>query len=229
MDTATQIIRQSWDEFRFDVLPKATATAFKKCAEMDFLSDGMWYLAGETALALQMGHRKSVDLDFFTQQKTFDEKRIEALLNIQGEWETTSLSEGTLYGELLKAKISFISYPFFTPALPMKRYGTMLLLTPPDIAVMKIIAISQRGKKRDFFDLYWVCKNVQPLGESILNVHKQYSVRQNLTHILKSLVYFEDAESDPEPEIFFKANWKEVKSFFNKEIPIIAKRLMGLN
>ena len=227
MGTTAQI-RQENDGLRFDVLPKSATAAFKICAKMDFLSDGKWYLAGGTALALQMGHRKSIDLDFFTRQKTFDEKKLEKILNNHGKWVTTSLSGGTLYGELVNAKISFISYPFFKPAKPMMRHGTILLLTPQDIAVMKIIAISQRGKKRDFFDLYWICKNVQPLYDNILKVHKQYSIRQNLTHILKSLVYFEDAESDPEPEIFFKASWREVKEFFKKEIPIITKKLIGL-
>lgn len=227
MDPTTQI-GEDQDRFHFDVLPKATMTAFKICTKIDFFSGDMWYLAGGTALALQMGHRQSVDLDFFTKQKTFNEKEIEEILNNKGEWVTTSLSKGTLYGELLKAKMSFIAYPFFTPAMPTKRCGTISLLTPPDIAVMKIIAISQRGKKRDFFDLYWICKNAQPLHESLLNVHKQYSVHQNLTHILKSMVYFEDAESDPEPEIFFKASWSEVKSYFNKEIPVIAKKVMNL-
>jgi len=82
---------------------------------------------------------------------------------------------------------------------------------------MKIIAISQRGRKRDFFDLYWMCQNVQSLSEIIPRVHKQYTVQQNLTHILKSLVYFEDAESDPEPEIYFKTNWSTVKRFFRKK------------
>ena len=91
---------------------------------------------------------------------------------------------------------------------------------------MKIIAISQRGKKRDFFDLYWICQNIVPLHESILKIDKQYNIRQNLTHILKSLVYFDDAETDPEPEIYFKATWKEVKKFFIKEIPQIAKKII---
>ncbi len=51
----------------------------------------------------------------------------------------------------------------------------------------------------------------------------------NYHHILKAMIYFEDAESDPEPEILFEASWQEIKLFFNKEIPIIAKRLIGLD
>jgi len=222
-------IKQDQSPFHFDILPKITLRAFQKCAKVDFFSRGKWYLAGGTALALQAGHRQSVDLDFFTERKKFDEKKIEELLASQGKWVTTSLSSGTLYGEFFGAKMSFIAYPFFMPAMEMHRYGAIAIMTPLDIAVMKIIAISQRGKKRDFFDLYWICQNVQPLSEIIPRVHKQYAIHQNLTHILKSLVYFEDAESDPEPDIYFKASWNTVKKFFIKEIPIIANKVLFHN
>ncbi|MCX6751583.1 MAG: nucleotidyl transferase AbiEii/AbiGii toxin family protein [Candidatus Nomurabacteria bacterium] len=225
----TSQIKQNMNLFHFDVLPKATLRALQKCTKISLFSQNKWYLAGGTALALQAGHRRSVDLDFFTEKKKFDEKKIEKLLNNQGKWITTSLSSGTLYGEFFGAKMSFIAYPFFIPAIPARKYGTVAMMTPLDIAVMKIIAISQRGRKRDFFDLYWICQNVQPLSKIIPLVYKQYTIHQNLTHILKSLVYFEDAESDPEPEIYFKASWKTVKKFFRKEIPIIAKKVMKLN
>jgi hypothetical protein len=55
------------------------------------------------------------------------------------------------------------------------------------------------------------------------------SVAHDYNHILKSLVYFADAESDPEPIIYFKTNWKEDKDFFEKEIPRITRELIGLN
>ncbi|MDO8626308.1 MAG: nucleotidyl transferase AbiEii/AbiGii toxin family protein [Candidatus Magasanikbacteria bacterium] len=222
-------IKQDISPFHFDILPKATLRALQKCADVSLFSQGKWYLAGGTALALQAGHRQSVDLDFFTEQKGFNEKKIEELLSSQGKWVTTSLSDGTLYGEFFEAKMSFIAYPFFMPAMPTRKYGTVAIMTPLDIAVMKIIAISQRGHKRDFFDLYWICQNVQALSEIIPRVHEQYTIRQNPTHILKSLVYFEDAESDPEPKIYFYANWDIVKNFFIREIPIITRKIMNLN
>lgn len=225
MVSTHKIISKS-DNLFFDLLPKTTVRAFEKCSQIDFFSHNSWYLAGGTALALQTGHRRSVDLDFFTTKKLFNEKKMEENMSGYGEWITSSISDGTLYGEFFRAKISFIAYPFFTPAVPMRQFGTVFLLTPQDIAVMKIIAISQRGRKRDFFDLYWICQNTQPLLDSILNVHKQYSVRQNLTHILKSLVYFNDAESDPAPEIYFKASWKDVKDYFKKEVVHITKKII---
>jgi len=219
-------ITQGSDGLFFDTLPKSAILAFKKCSEMDFFLHDKWYLAGGTALALQAGHRRSYDLDFFTVNKAFDEKKAEKVLHNQGEWTTSSLNEGTLYGLFAQTKMSLIAYPLFTPAEKVRGFGTVSILTPADIAVMKIIAISQRGKKRDFFDLYWICRNITPLHEIISRVDKQYSVQQNPTHILKSLVYFQDAEDDPNPEIYFKADWKEVKKFFTKEIPVIAKKII---
>jgi len=162
----------------------------------------------------------------FTKRSQFDEKKIEEILSGQGEWITTSISRGTLYGEFFEGKISLISYPFFKSANPMSKFGSISLLAPFDIAVMKIIAISQRGKKRDFFDLFWLCQNVRPLNDFIANVDSQYNIRQNPTHILKSLVYFEDAESDPAPDILFKADWKEVRDFFKKEVLNITKKII---
>ncbi len=225
MVTDSQVKKDS-DQLFFNTLPKDAVLALKKCSEIDFFLHDKWYLAGGTALALRAGHRRSYDLDFFTENKSFDEKGVEKVLNNQGEWITNHISEGTVFGLFSKTKMSLIAYPFFTPAQKVLKFGTVSLLAPADIAVMKIIAISQRGKKRDFFDLYWICQHVVPLYDSILKVDKQYSVRQNPNHILKSLIYFQDAEDDPEPEIYFKATWREVKKFFTKEIPVIAKKII---
>ncbi len=211
-----------------DVLPRATQNAFLACASLPLFSSGDWYLAGGTALALQAGHRQSVDLDFFTLNKTFDEKKVAETLSKSGEWETTSIARGTLYGKFLKAKISLISYPFFTPTKPFLQAGTISIITPPNVAAMKIVAISQRGKKRDFVDLYWISQHVQSLGESIRQAEQQYSVSQNPNHFLKSLTYFEDAESDPMPDLLFKTSWAEIKKYFRREVPIIARKIIGL-
>jgi len=216
-------------ELHFDALPKKTKKALDFLAEQKWLKNTHWYLAGGTALALHAGNRKSVDLDFFMDLKDFDND--ELLNNFAGneDWHITINKKNTVYGELFKAKVSFIAYPFFIPKQTMTNYGSVRILNPLDVAVMKIIAISQRGRKRDFFDLYWCVKNLEPLPDILRKLKKQYpAVAHDYHHILKSLVYFTDAESDPEPEIYFKATWKEVKSFFNSEIPKVMKEIIGL-
>ena len=102
-------------ELYFETLPASTKKAFLYCVNMPFFSSGHWYLAGGTALALKARHRKSVDLDFFTLYKSFDEKKIEKELSKDGNWQTTSLDYTTVYGEFFGAKMSLIAYPFFKP------------------------------------------------------------------------------------------------------------------
>ncbi|MEK7643890.1 MAG: nucleotidyl transferase AbiEii/AbiGii toxin family protein [Patescibacteria group bacterium] len=215
--------------FHFDTLPKATKKALDFLSQQSWLEKSDWYLAGGTALTLQSGNRKSVDLDFFTQKKSFDTKTIFSKFLNNKNWETTVEDANTIYGELFNAKVSFIAYPYFVPKQPLLQYGSIKILSATDIAVMKIIAISQRGRKRDFFDLYWCAQNFEPLEITIKRLKKQYpTVAHDYHHILKSMVYFDDAETDPEPEIYFKAGWSNVKSFFKKEIPKITKDVMFL-
>ena len=215
-------IEISLDKLHLSILPKATREAFLFCIGDSFFENQGWYLAGGTALSLQVGHRKSVDLDFFTHEKMFEEKKVEEYFASKSDWQTTSLSKGTVYGELCGSKISLISYPFFTPNDPYIKINSVMMVSPADIAVMKIVAISQRGRKRDFYDLYWLSLNGVPLRQSLEKTSRQYSVKQNFNHILKSLVYFEDAEDDPQPEIYFNATWEDIKNFFKKEVPLIA-------
>ncbi len=214
----------SW---RFEILPRSTKKALNFLSAEKWLEKSEWYLAGGTALALQTNHRKSVDLDFFTRQADFDTKKLLAYFIDSPNWKTTVEDKNTIYGKLLGVKVSFIAYPFFVPKQKMLQYGAVKILAPIDIAVMKIIAISQRGRKRDFFDLYWCANNLEPLEKIIKRLKRQYpSVAHDYHHILKALVYFEDAESDPAPEINFQANWREVKEYFNKEITKIMKDIV---
>ncbi|PJB50926.1 hypothetical protein CO101_03460 [Candidatus Berkelbacteria bacterium CG_4_9_14_3_um_filter_39_23] len=217
--------------WHFDVMPKKTIKVFKYLSRQKWLDNSGWYLAGGTALALQVGYRQSVDLDFFTESKSgkIDNTKILEYLKSSGEWFTDVDSEGTIYGELQKAKISFIAYPFFSPAQPFVRYGTINILNKEDIAVMKVVAISQRGRKRDFFDLYYCANNILPLEEIMIRLKIQYpSVAHDYYHILKSLIYFADAENDPEPNLLIDLDWKTVKKYFEKEIPALTKKLLKI-
>ena len=212
------------------MLPTATKQAFLSCIEMDIFSGGGWYLAGGTALALQTGHRVSVDLDFFTTEADFDADQIERALRERGEWVTTLREKGTLYGIFQGAKVSFIAYPSFRPSDEALQCQTVRLIVPRDIAVMKIVAVSQRGKKRDFFDLYWLAHNGRGLEEALLGALEQFGNREHsLPHFLKSLVYFVDAEDDPMPEISFVADWEEVKKYFETTVSTLAKKMLQLS
>ena len=225
MDTSSQ--KLNW---HYETLPRNTKKALDSFSKEKWLKKSGWYLAGGTALALQTGNRKSLDLDFFTMKKDFKEKQLLARFANNKDWVTEVEEKNAIYGKLLGAKVSFIAYPFFIPKQKMKYHGEISVMNPTDIAVMKITAVSQRGRKRDFFDLYWCAHNIEPLEQIIRRLPEQYpSVAHDYHHILKSLVYFNDAEVDPEPEIYFKANWNTVKKFFTKEIPIITYKVMNLS
>lgn len=215
--------------FHFNHLPKETIKALDFFAGQKWLENTNWYLAGGTALALSTDLRKSVDLDFFTKDQKFSIENLLSNFFENSNWETTVEEPNTIYGELFKAKVSFIAYPFFVPKQEMLNYGSVKILQPLDIAVMKIIAISQRGRKRDFFDLFWCANNIEPLENLIVRLKIQYpTVAHDYHHILKAMVFFEDAENDPEPELNFQTNWKVVKNFFIKEIPVVMKKIMKL-
>lgn len=214
----------------FNTLPKDTKKALDFLSTQEWLRKTDWYLAGGTALALQAGHRRSIDLDFFIKDARFDNVDLLSRISLRDNLEIDLSKDNTIFAKLLGSKISFIAYPFFLPQQKPLWYGSVRILNKIDIAVMKIVAISQRGRKRDFFDLYWCVKNIEPLEAIIKRLPQQYpSVAHNYHHILKSMMYFEDAENDLDPEIFFKASWKEVKDFFNREIPIITRKLLKLN
>lgn len=211
------------------ILSRQTKKALDYFSKQSWLKKSLWHLVGGTALALQTGHRSSVDLDFFVFQKSFNNNLLLGHFIDNSDWLTTINEEGTIYGELYGAKVSFMIYPLFCPSQKPRQYGAIKILHPIDIAVTKIITISQRGKKKDFFDLYWCVQNIEPLEKIIIRLKKQYpSVAHNYHHILKSLVYFKDAEEDPLPKINFKVSWPQVKFFFEKEIPEIMIKIIKL-
>ena len=213
--------------FHFEALPPETKRALEAFSRIALFRGGGWYLAGGTALALQVGHRQSVDLDFFTPESSFDEMKLQRDLRATGKWDTTSADSGTVYGEYDEAKVSFIAYPFFVASEKYAHFGTVKILIPEDIAVMKIIAISQRCRKRDFIDLYWYVHNREPLLDILLRVQTHYpSKRLPMPHFIKSLNFFIEAENDPMPTLFFDATWEDIKKYFRAEVTRIAKKML---
>jgi hypothetical protein len=95
---------------------------------------------------------------------------------------------------------------------------------------MKVIAVSQRGRKRDFLDLYWyLAVHGAQLTTLVTRVLDQYPQDHNVRHLLKSLCYFVDAEEDAMPQVFFDAGWESVKRWFEREVPRAAKALLRID
>ena len=168
-----------------------------------------FYLAGGTALALQLGHRKSIDLDWFS-QKEFDVSILKKELFSFGSLKIDSEDKQTLNCQLDDFKISFFVYPYKI-LFPLIDFNKIKLADERDIACMKIDTISSRGAKKDFIDLYFLLKKYRL--EELLNLFdkKYIGIKYNRFHLLKSLTYFDDAESEPMPEILKDISWEKIK------------------
>ena len=175
------------------------------------------YLAGGTALCLQIGHRISMDLDFFT-PKEFDAKELIRSLERVGKFKLEKQSWGTILGTLEGIKFSIFVYKY--PHLfPFKSIFGINILDVRDIAAMKIDAISTRGIRRDFIDLYFICREGIPLREILSLYNRKYgTLTSNIIHIQKSLVYFIDAEATPMPKMLKKVDWEDIKKYFENEV-----------
>ena len=176
-----------------------------------------FYLAGGTGAALQLKHRVSLDLDFFT-NKDIDTKTLIQKIKTQGKYSIERETENTLIGIFNGARVSFLKYDY--PLLfDLKQIRGIKIADLRDIGCMKIDAVSSRGMKRDFVDLFFICRETISLEKLLSLFKKKYnSVNYNMLHILKSLAYFEDAENNPMPKMIVPASWQEVKSFFKEEI-----------
>jgi len=176
-----------------------------------------FYLAGETGAALQLKHRVSLDLDFFT-RKDIDAKTLIQKIKTQEKFSIERETENTLIGIFNGTRVSFLKYDY--PLLfDFKQIEGIKIADLGDIGCMKIDAISSRGMKRDFVDLFFICREAISLKNLLSLFKKKYkSVNYNMLHILKSLAYFEDAENNPMPKMIVSASWQEIKSFFKEEI-----------
>lgn len=183
-----------------------------------------FYLAGGTALALYFGHRFSVDLDWFAEK--FDYTSIfRRQLEKLGKLGIDSESEKTFNGTLNGVKISFFEYPYplITPKNQYK--GNIYIAGIPDIAVMKLEAISSRGSFKDFIDLYFLLQRYS-LEEMFGFMRKKFSgIDYNEAHLLKALTYFEDAKGTPRPELIKKVSWREVTETIKSSVKTYLKKL----
>ncbi len=203
-----------------EVLPENALKIINKLAAN--LDD--FYLAGGTGLALQLGHRKSADLDFFS-SKMFNTEFL--LKTIQPD-KTLLVREGTIHCELNKVKLSFLFYnqPLVYPVINWRKIE---LADWRDIVAEKFKAISQRGTKKDFYDLYAAIQLKLSIEEACLAFKKRFGSSDiNMYHVLKSMIFFEDAEDEPSPIIVIKGKewqWDNIKKFFMANLREFEKHL----
>ena len=175
-----------------------------------------YYLAGGTALALQIGHRSSYDFDWFTPKLGDPESLLQRLKSSNIDFKVQSIAYETVYIMSGDVQMSFIgySYPMLQPKVLWPENG-IYLAGLNDIASMKLSAIASRGSRKDFVDLYYLIKHSLSLQKYLELFMKKYDNR-DIGHVVRSLVYFEDAESEPEIRAIGSTNWEQLKSDFEE-------------
>ncbi len=176
-----------------------------------------WTLAGGTALALQLGHRISRDLDFF-RPDGIDQDALLGDLTTLGRVRIQGRSEGTLHLSLDGLRVSFLraQAPLLFPGTP---YRDLVLADPRDIAVMKVIAIGGRGSRKDFIDLFFFLRGGGSLDTVFELIRRRFArLDYNEYHLLRSLVYFDDAETEPMPRLIRRVSWREIKAAMVAEV-----------
>jgi len=198
------------------VLPRGSRELLAKLESLKTPELDGWTLAGGTGLAVQMGHRVSEDFDFF-RTDAFSPDLIQRILRQVDVVGTLQEDERTLTVIVSATKVSFFSVPddFLFPGSP---YYFFQIADPRDIALMKLAAISGRGSRKDFIDLYTILQGGLSLEQCFHWLPSKYGEgRVNTYHVLKSLTYFDDAEREPMPRMLEPFDWVACKNFFVRE------------
>jgi predicted nucleotidyltransferase component of viral defense system len=195
---------------RWECAEPQLVTAYRIISEI--LADTDFYLAGGTALALQEGHRVSIDLDFMSATFSNPEELIQTVRDSEVDFEVTMTSSRTVYITMGGVQVSFFGYDY--PQLEAVLHLEEALLPvahSDDIAAMKLAAIASRGSRKDFVDLWLLVSRHRSLQAYLDLFQKKFRMRDT-GHVVRSLSYFDDADEEPELRMLIELDWEQVKS-----------------
>lgn len=198
-----------------NTLEKSTLELLITLQGDDTLKD--FSLAGGTSLALQIGHRTSIDLDLFS-LSDFDSASMLEHLEHTYDYRLDYSARNTLKGSIQNIKVDLIShrYPLVNPILETEK---LKLYSIPDIAAMKLNAIAVNGtRSKDFIDVYFILKKLSL--NDILQAYKNKYKNRNLLHVVKSLNYFEDINVQDWPDMILEKDLTltQVKRSISKHV-----------
>lgn len=198
----------------WDVLDKSRQSLLKRFCKTPPIRDV--YLAGGTALALMYGHRQSEDFDWFLSEN-FDPGKLPALLEPFGEVTVAETHAGTFHGWIDGIRVTWLHYPnpLLEPLQEAKDLPGLFLSSPRDTGLMKWAALSDRGARKDFLDLYELALQGISLEDLFYLLPRKFpGTRLNLYHMVKSLSFFDDAENDPWPVMLRNVSWSALQRYF---------------
>lgn len=180
------------------------------------LTPQKFILAGGTALALYLGHRESVDFDFFCLED-FDPAFYVTQFSQITKVKISLQNRDSLVCTVDGVKLSLFRY-WDKFLYATTNWQSLRLANLKDIALMKLVAVSQRGARKDFIDLYFLFREriILPHDALVALKKKSPKIEQNIYHVMKSLAYFVDAENEPMPKMLKKVSWKEIRLYFEK-------------
>ena len=173
-------------------------------------------LVGGTALALQYGHRNSIDLDFFGEIEE-DAETIKEVLRKHGKLSVIKESQNIRLYHLDEIKIDIVNYKYRWIDNPTID-GKIILASPIDIAAMKINAIEGRGTKKDFIDIYFLLQHYSL--QEILSFYQKKYPENSIFRALMSLSYFDDAEQQLMPKMLLPIEWEDMKKHILNEVKL---------
>ncbi len=183
----------------------ATLTLAQRLLALPELSE--MRLVGGTALALQLGHRTSVDLDLFGSWDT--RLPLNAVLSSCGQVEDQGGSGRMRFSAIDGVKVDCVNYPYPWLEPPVSGDG-LRLASVSDIAAMKLAAATNRGTRKDFVDIAFLLKVFS--FEKMMSLYRAKYTDANEYTVLRSLTYFDDAEEQPLPVMLMPFDWEEAKT-----------------
>lgn len=192
---------------QLNAVPAGTMDILEFLANQPCLKD--FYLVGGTSLALQIGHRLSIDLDFFSSQKK-NIAEIENELLFLEEFKLNAKNSYSIFGEYKGVKVDILNYPYQFISEPIRHNG-ITLCNKEDICAMKLKTTMNRGSKKDFYDIYFLLQEYTLIDMFDLFVKKYHNIEPNA--VIRSLTYFEDAHPQENPVLLKETSltWKKVQ------------------
>lgn len=175
------------------------------------------YLAGGAALALHLGHRQSVDLDWFTPRTLRTDELAEDVRRLGTPVTIQQNTEGTFLGAVAGVKVSVFRYRFPLLNAPVSIDGCNVA-SIADLAAMKLLAVSQRAAKRDYVDVYAMLDSRRVTLPQMLEAFKAKYPTGDVQAALRALAYHKDVDREPMPVMRAALTWAQVKAGLTKAI-----------
>lgn len=178
-----------------------------------------FYLAGGTALALQIGHRISVDFDLFTSEE-LPQDLLKQIENIFGDSAVQPIVNQVdqITVTVDNIQVTFLHYPF-PPLLDLVKSESVQLLSVKEIAATKAYTLGRRATFKDYVDLYFIFKEDHAnLKDTIELAEQKYGERFNRKLFLEQLVYLEDIKTVDIEFLKEPVSKDQMRDFFDQQI-----------